>query len=66
MKYIFLILSLILTTSLSGQNESFEELLKSAQVYFAEPLETFFKKEKVGKNSVIDFDYAHLKIVPSP
>ena len=61
MKYFFIIVGLFFSASLSGQKKadlSFEQLLDSAHVYFAQPLETFFKIEKVRSNTVIDFDYA--------
>jgi len=61
MKYSFSVIGLIFSTILSGQSEavlSFEQLLKSAQVYYAEPLETFFKKDRIEENSVIQFNHA--------
>ncbi len=60
MKYYLIIIGLALSSTISGQSEadlSFNQLLESAQAYFSEPLETFFKKEKISKNLVIQFDY---------
>lgn len=79
MKYLLVIFGLFLTTALSGQKEaisSFEEKLKLTQVYFSQPLETFFKTSKIEKNSIITFDHAlrgkqdpvdiRYKIIPVP
>ena len=61
MKYYLIIIGLVLSTTLSSQNEadlSFEQLLESAHAYFSEPLESFFKKVRTTENSVIQFDHA--------
>jgi len=61
MKYYLIIFGLVISTSLSSQNEaelSFTQLLQSSRAYFSEPLEAFFKKDKVKDNPVIQFDHA--------
>ena len=79
MRLIICISIILMSTGLSGQQDesaSFEELLRTTKVFFAKPLESFFKEQRVGNNSVIQFDYAlkgkqdpvdiRYKIIPIP